>query len=156
VGLVLSAAVLAADITDPAVGCHLMDAHGLKARGAAEETGGDAFRCASARRSLPLGGEPSHEIRYFALGRAGRVQSLNLQLSINSRLEDQAAHHRLLEYTTALVQEALGVEVPADMAAAILSALNGSFQVGGRNATVNKGQIRGQLYELTVSIETGA
>lgn len=154
--LVATGPVVAADITDPGIACALLEAHGLKTRGEVEEGSGDGFRCASIRKSLPLGGEPAHEIRYFVLGRAGRAQSLNLQLTINSRLENQAAHRRLLEYTTALMHEALGVEPPAEMSAAILSGLNGRFQVGGRNATVTKGQIRGPLYELTVSLETGA
>ena len=114
--------------------------------------GGGSFRCESRRRTLPLGGEPAHEIRYFAAGTAGRVESLNLQLTINSREEIQAAHRRLLNYTAELAKDALGAEVPEEMAAAILSANNGQFEIGGKQATVRKAQVRGLFYELIVSI----
>ena len=64
----------------------------------------------------------------------------------------QAAHRRLLDYTADLAHEALAVDVPDEMAAAILSATNGRFEIAGRQATVRRARIRGRLYELIVSI----
>jgi hypothetical protein len=142
----------AADASKPAVACDMMAAHGLAGRGDSGAAGGGSFRCDSRRRSLPLGAEPAHEIRYFAIGSAGRVESLNLQLTINSREEVQAAHRRLLDYTVHLAREALDAVVPDEMAAAILSANNGRFEIGGTQATVRKAQIRSRLYEVIVSI----
>ena len=152
VAVATGASATTADVNDPAVACDLMAAHGLPGRGDVGAAEGGSFRCDSRRRSLPLGGEPAHEIRYFVTGSAGRVESLNLQLTINSREEVQAAHRRLLDYTSGLAREALGAEVPPKMAAAILSANNGRFEIGSTQATVRKAQIRGMLYELTVSI----
>jgi hypothetical protein len=152
VTLSLNLPVSAADITEPAVACDLMRQHGLPGAGAPEQTAEGYFRCDSRRRSLPLGGEPSHEIRYFATGRAGRVESLNLQLTINTRQEVQAAYRRLLEYTNNMLEAALGVQAPAEMAAAILSGLSGGFQVDGKAATVGKAHTTGVVYEYIVSL----
>ena len=140
-------------VNNPMVACGLMSDHGLPTRGEYKETRGGVYRCASRSRPLPLGGRLSHEIRYFATGSAQKVSSLNLQLSIKSRENIPSAHKRLLQYTQQLLNEALEIDVPAEMEASILSGNNGRFQVKDTEVEVMKAHIRALTYELNVRLK---
>ncbi len=142
----------AAAVDDPAVACDLLAAQHLGARGGYRPMGKTLHRCASARRPLPLGGSPTHEIRYVAEGDATRVRSLSLQLYVNSREDVQPAHRRLLEYAELLAEAAFGRALPQAAVDAILAGVNGRFAIDNGEVVAEKAYIHGRTYELFVRL----
>jgi len=137
---------------DPKAACALLKGKGLGARTGYVAIGEGVHRCSSHPRTLMAGGAVMDSIRFYATGTSDEVTSLTLQLNVRSRAETQRAHLYLLQYTEALVKNALGQEVPKGVQDAILAGTDGRWQVADAEVLVGKAQIRLTGYELLVNI----
>jgi hypothetical protein len=136
---------------EPTVACDFLAAEGLRTRGGYLATG-DVYRCRSQRRNLVGGGRVSNSIRFVAQGNADAVTQLRLELQVNSRSAIQRAHRQLADYSRSLMQAALGVALPEEVEAAILSAVNGSWVVAGSTVSLERVVSGAPLYELRFQI----
>jgi hypothetical protein len=137
---------------DPSTACAYLADAGLDAQGDYHATGGGAYACASAGKTL-LGGSPvHHEIRYIATGGAEAVDSLVLELSINSVDDVQRAHETLVERAEQLLDLALGVDLPEAARQAILAGAGGRWTVDGSELVVARRPSRARLYALRLQI----
>ena len=136
---------------EPALACDLMADQGLRTRGSPEQ--GEAIACRSQRRSLSGGGQPRHTIRYRATGSAGAVERVMLELQINSNSGLQRAHRQLADRAQLLFERALDKDLPKDIEAAILSAVQGAWRINGHDVRLDRITAGTPHYELRLSIE---
>ena len=136
---------------DPAAACDFLAEEGLRTRGGYSESG-NLYRCSSRRRSLASAGRVPNSIRYIATGDAQIVSGLRLELRVQSGSSVQRAHRQLVNYSKSLIDKSLGIEMPGEIEAAILSATSGTWIAG--NSTISLERIvAGQPgYELRLSI----
>jgi hypothetical protein len=111
------------------------------------------FYCWSLRKPIPAGDPQRHNVRYTAEGSAEAVSALVLELQLVSRSEVQRAHRLLLDYARELTKQALGEDLPEDVAKSVISARPGRWPVAGAEVTIEKRQVQGLTYELVFRIQ---
>ena len=136
---------------DPETACGLLADQRLRTRGF--EPSGDEFACRSQRRPLVGGGQPSHTLRFRALGSAVSVDRLLLELQINSSRGLQRAHRQLADHAQLLFERVLNQDLPGDIEAAILSAVQGTWAIDGRSVRLDRITAGTPHYTLRLSIE---
>jgi len=136
---------------EPAQACDLLADQGLRTRGFRADT--DEFSCRSQRRALSGGGQPRHTVRYRALGTQGSVDHLVLELQINSNNAVQRAHGQFVDRARVVFRRALDKALPAEVEAAILGAVAGSWPVNGNRVTLERITAGSPHYALRLSIE---
>jgi len=137
---------------EPSLACDFLAEEGLRTRGGYRASG-DVHRCRSQRRNLIGGGNVNNSIRFVAQGNADAVKELRLELQVNSGSAVQRAHRQLVGYGNALLQAAMGTEMPDEIEAAILSAVSGSWSVGGSTVSLERIVLGGPGYELRLRIQ---
>lgn len=151
-GVLLPLVAHAADIRDPDVACQVLAEQRLPTRGGYQQILGGTYQCASRVRDLPVGGAVRHSVRFRASGDAQAVDTLTVQLNVNSLENVQRAHAALYQYAESLLAKGLDAPTPDGMRDAVMSAVNGSWTVDGATVEVRKAQIRGLTYELLVQV----
>lgn len=136
---------------DPETACGLLADQRLRTRGF--DDSGDGFACRSQRRPLVGGGQPSHTLRFRALGSAVSVDRLLLELQINSSSGLQRAHRRLAKHAQLLFERVLGKALPQEIEAAILGAVPGAWTINGTVTTLERITAGTPRYTLRLSIE---
>ena len=136
---------------NPSAACDFLAEEGLRTRGGYSESG-NVYRCSSRRRSLASSGRVPNSIRYIATGDAQMVSGLRLELRVQPGSSMQRAHRQLVNYSKSLIEKSLGMEMPEEIEAAILSATTGTWKAG--NSTISLERIvAGQSgYELRLII----
>ena len=99
------------------------------------------------------GGRINNSIRFVAQGDAEKVTQLLLELQVNSLTAVQRAHRHLVDHAGSLMLNALGVAMSKDIEAAILSATNGSWEVGDNQIRLERIVLNVPTYELRFSIQ---
>lgn len=158
-GVLLLAMILTPDTAwsqgfraDPEAACDFMREERLRMRGG-YRVNGSVHECRSQRRNLIGGGRLNNTIRFVARGNADEVTQLNLELQVNSGTAIQRAHRNLAEHAAILFEAALHEQMPADIEAAILSGVRGSWNVSGNSVTLQRIVLSGPGYELRLRIE---
>ena len=137
---------------DPAVACDFLAQEGLRTRGGYQGSG-DIHRCSSRRRNVISGGGINNSIRFVAQGYAQTVRQLRLELQVNSLSGVQRAHRTLAEHAMSLTKKALGVDMPGEIEAAILSAVPGTWSVNSSTVTLERIVAGAAGYELRFRIQ---
>lgn len=137
---------------DPSVACDLMATEGLRTLGGYRGSG-DWYQCQSQRRSL-ISGEPlNNSIRFVARGNAQAVTQLVLELQVNAHAGAQRTHRQMVDYSQALVLNALDTEMPEEIKAAILSAVAGRWALADYDVSLERIVLGAPGYQLRLSIQ---
>lgn len=137
---------------EPSVACDFLAPKGLRTRGGYRASG-DLHSCRSQRRNVTGGGRVNNSIRFVAQGDAQAVTQLRLELQVNSRSAVQRAHRQLVDYGRALMQAALGVDMPEQVETAILSATIGTWSVARGTVSLERIVSGSPQYELRLRIQ---
>jgi hypothetical protein len=137
---------------DPATTCQILASRGLAARGGYRQIPGDDYRCASSKKTLNAGGGKVHEIQFYATGQADRIDRLVLHLAVYSKQDMQRAHRLMQETANALTQGILHRDLPAEVTAAIMGAVSGHWQSGGREFILRRSSLPYWGHELRLVI----
>ena len=136
----------------PTVACQLLSGQGLGARGGYRSLG-ENYECRSRRRPLIGGGQPNNSLQFSARGTAEFVESVTLELQVNSRDTVQRAHRQLVDAAQVLLPGAVGQPLPAEAVDAILSAVSGRWSVAGHTVTLDRVTLGGPDYDLRLRVE---
>jgi hypothetical protein len=136
---------------DPETACGLLADHQLRTRGF--RASGEEFACRSRRRPLVGAGQPSHTLRFRALGTAVAVGRLLLELQINSSTALQRAHRQLADHARVLFERVFDKDLPQEIEAAILAAVPGEWRVDRNRVRLDRITAGTPHYTLRLSIE---
>ena len=148
---VASQAVQAAELA-PAEACALMEEEGFRGSAYAEFEPG-RYRCSSLRKTLIQGEPASSDVRFLVTGNASEVQKLVLELRMRSGRAPQQVLVRFSRYAAVLLEKAAGAEMPAEVDAAIRSAVAGEWQQGESRLKLERIHDRADVYDLIFSVQ---
>jgi hypothetical protein len=154
--LAFNASASESDFAKPETACALLSEHRLRTSGWSKRVGGQQFECRSHYREFLTSGRLKNRIRYIAYGSADLVNMLRLELQIRARRDVQRAHKHLLDYTTLLVNQTLGADLPEDMQEAILSGIKGNWRIKTAVVRLERFTLENVHYELHLTIDLGS